>query len=105
MNSRPPSLRFILQEPALAAFKAEPPPPVVVTKAARKAHREDVRAHYEAALQAAIGTGNPSRYTRAIFRGIIHRLKGRHSVIAKPLFSKNNVMPSLRPWAEKNGLL
>lgn len=100
-----PSLRFILQEPALKAFKAEPPPPVALTKATRKTHRDAVKAHYDAALKAAIGTENPNRYTRAMFQGIIHRLKGRHSAIAKPLFSKNNVMPALRPWAEKHGLI
>jgi hypothetical protein len=99
-----PSLRFKLHEPAASAFKGEPPPPVVASKATLKEHKQALKEHYESALCAALNK-LPNRYERSMFAGIIRRLRGHPSSIAKPLFIKQSVMPALREWAEKRGLI
>lgn len=100
------SLRFALHQTAVASHMSEPPPPVVDNARTRKEHRAAVRAHHDASLQAYVGPeGRPSRYMRAMFLGILRRLRGQPSRIAAPLFSKDQIMPHLRPWAEKRGLL
>ena len=107
MKSQQPSLRFRLHQAAVTAFKAEPPPPVAVNAETKREHKAATQRHYDHALRTALGLPLvmlPHRYERYIFNGILHRLRGQQTAV-KPLYSKNEIMPHMRAWAEKRGLI
>lgn len=109
MKTPLPSLRFLLHQAAVDAYKSEPPPPVSLTKQARREHKDAVKHHYESALLLALEKAFPlttwaNAYQRKIWRGILKRLKGEPSPV-QPLFKKENIMPCMREWAEKRGLI
>lgn len=106
MNTQQPCLRFRLHQAAVDAFKAVPPPPVVITKASLREHRDAVKAHYLNALCVALpeAAHAPNGYQRKIWRGILKRLRGEPTTVP-PLFRKKTIIPALREWAEKRGLI
>ena len=105
------SLRFRLHASAIEAHKNEPPPPVLLNKDTRREHREAVKQHYQNALMLALQKTmeappiKPSAYTVSMWNGIIRLLKGQNSYLAKPLLPKTSVMPHMREWAAKRGLI
>lgn len=77
---------------------------MLVNDKTAKEQRNALRSHYATALADLLHRA-PTRYERAMFSGIIRRLKGQNSSIARPLFPKTGIMECMRPWAEKRGLL
>jgi len=77
------------------------------TKESKREHKAAVKDHYFNALCDALSPlkeGGPNRYQRTIWNGILRRLRGQQSTV-QPLFKKETVMPAMREWAEKRGLI
>jgi hypothetical protein len=98
-------MRQRLHAPALECHRTRPAPPLILTPATERDHHRAVRAHERAHLAAAIAPAKPNRYTREMWGGILRLLNGKPSFRAKPLLKRENVMPHLREWAAKRGLI
>ncbi len=79
---------------------------MVITKESKREHKAAVKLHYANALCNALNPadGIINRYQRKIWNGILRRLRGQNTTVP-PLFEKHKIMPHMREWAEKHGLI